>query len=239
MSDFYAALSPFYSRLFPVGPDKTSAYRRLLSGCRRILDVACGTGELARRLADSGRRVVALDRSEELLEPPRPGFHPVVGAMEALPFARDVRFDAILCLGNSLPHLPSLEAIDALLRTFHRLAADGGRVILQFLDLSRLPVEGWTLPEKRVEVEGVGPVALRRRYRPGPSGRSVFQPELGVAGRWRTFRIEMIALDPLHVIGRAERAGFAPRTIAVDESGRPWRPGERSVWIELTRTAEG
>jgi SAM-dependent methyltransferase len=45
--------------------------RQLPRGCRTALDVGCGTGRFARRLARRGIQVVAIDRSAEVIEAAR------------------------------------------------------------------------------------------------------------------------------------------------------------------------
>ena len=68
----------------------------------RVLEVACGTGNQARRLAAHGRRIVALDRSIAMLSKTGEksadaggGLLPVAGNGAALPFADGV-FDAVV-----------------------------------------------------------------------------------------------------------------------------------------------
>lgn len=74
---------------------------------KRILDIGCGEGNLARSLSDLGARVTGVDPNAEVLAVAReavPGatFHRA-GA-EALPFADDA-FDGAIFL-NSLHHVP-------------------------------------------------------------------------------------------------------------------------------------
>ena len=68
-----------------------------------ILDVASGTGLVARRIAASGAQVIQLDPSEAMLRAGDPAtkkaglrsaLHPVLGRAEALPFGDDT-FDAV------------------------------------------------------------------------------------------------------------------------------------------------
>ncbi len=59
----------------------------------RALEVACGLGDDARRLAEAGIRVTGLDVSAAMLERAGDGCEWVVGDAQALPFA-DAAFDA-------------------------------------------------------------------------------------------------------------------------------------------------
>jgi ubiquinone/menaquinone biosynthesis C-methylase UbiE len=75
--------------------------QRLLGDVRgkRVLDVACGTGRHAVRVADEGAYVTALDRSEEMLAVARAKTDRVRwlrGDLDRLPFD-DSAFDVVLC----------------------------------------------------------------------------------------------------------------------------------------------
>jgi SAM-dependent methyltransferase len=96
--------------------DHNDHYHRLLlrqlpPGCRTALDVGCGTGRFARRLARLGIEVDAVDRSAEVLAAARAAPAPPAGRVRCL--LADVtgmalpvgRYDFIACLA-SLHHLP-------------------------------------------------------------------------------------------------------------------------------------
>lgn len=115
-------------------------------GVRSVLDVACGTGLYARVLAGLGLRVSAADISSEMLALARNKtgrqsggeIEWILSPMETLDQAATGPFDAILCMGNSLPHLLTDEQLRAALRNFRRLVAPKGVVIVQLLNYSRL-----------------------------------------------------------------------------------------------------
>ena len=93
----------------------------LLAG-KRLLDIGCGCGALARSLSDRGARVVGVDPNAEVLAlarkaAPTSTFHQA-GA-EALPFA-DGSFDGAIFL-NSLHHVPE--------RAMRRALEEAARVV--------------------------------------------------------------------------------------------------------------
>jgi len=103
-------------------------------GGRDVLDVGCGEGWLARRLASAGARAVGLDPSAAALERAR-GDDPsdeavryVEGAAEALPFA-DGSFDVVIFF-NSLHHVAP-ESMDAALGEAARVLRGDGRLYVQ------------------------------------------------------------------------------------------------------------
>jgi 2-polyprenyl-3-methyl-5-hydroxy-6-metoxy-1,4-benzoquinol methylase len=101
----------------------------------RVLDVACGNGVLARRLAALGGRVTAVDFSPTLIEKAQQRGQPdgepiqycVVDATdeEALAALGEEQFDAVVCT-MALMDMP---AIAPLYRAVRRLLAENGRFV--------------------------------------------------------------------------------------------------------------
>jgi SAM-dependent methyltransferase len=124
-----------------------------------VLDVACGTGIVARtaaeRLGGSGR-VVGLDRNDAMLVVARrlrPDLEWRQGDAASLPFP-DGAFDAVLCQ-SALMFFPDREAA---LREMGRVAAAGGTVAVQVFDqLAAQPGYG---PFVEVAARHAGPEAL-------------------------------------------------------------------------------
>ncbi len=102
---------------------------------RRIADLGCGSGRLARLFAAAGHRVTAVDNSEEQIRLAQKTSRPSSGALEfrlasmeatGLPAAS---FDVVL-LSQSLHHAANPQDV---LREAYRLTEAGGRVLI--LDL--------------------------------------------------------------------------------------------------------
>jgi 2-polyprenyl-3-methyl-5-hydroxy-6-metoxy-1,4-benzoquinol methylase len=87
-----------YARVPPLGEAEV-LHHRLADGAA-VLDLGCGTGRIARRLARLGHPVVAVDESGAMLAqmPMTPGVRPVQGTIQDLRL--DERFAAVLLASN-------------------------------------------------------------------------------------------------------------------------------------------
>ena len=91
----------------------------------RVLDLACGTGDLCRDLGTAGHRPVGIDVSAGMLAAARTSASLVRGDAEALPFP-NAAFDGLVC-GFALRNFVTL---DAVLAECARVLRPGGRMSL-------------------------------------------------------------------------------------------------------------
>lgn len=147
-TNFYDALAPMFdvmtdwdARLAVEGPFLRAMLDEV--GARTVLDAACGSGGHALWLARQGYRVVGADISPAMIQLAQ---QKAAAAGLDAPFAvtdlanlqsaicNHRSFDAILCLGNSLPHLLTREELIVALRGMARLLRPDGLLVLQNLN---------------------------------------------------------------------------------------------------------
>lgn len=157
--------APFYDRIasamsFGTGGwyRRDSLRRHGLAPGHRLLDVATGTGLVARAAADilgAQGRVIGLDPSRGMLnESQRNGSACLVqGVGEALPFA-DATFDFVT-MGYAMRHVPDLEMA---FREYRRVLRRGGRVLI--LEISR-PQSAIGFALARMYFRGLVPLVAR------------------------------------------------------------------------------
>jgi SAM-dependent methyltransferase len=95
------------------------------------LDVGCGTGVLAARLAEAGYAVTGVDPSAGMLEILRsraPGVAAVEASGTALPFDGD-HFDVVLSVAT-FHHIAEPDAVRRTLAEMVRVARPGGRILV-------------------------------------------------------------------------------------------------------------
>jgi SAM-dependent methyltransferase len=124
---------------------------RTLKGGARVLDLGCGTGLLACRIAEQGLVVTGVDPAEGMLgvARSRPGAQRVswiksVGQTVRLP----QRFDLIYMTGHAFQALLTDDDAIALLRTAHDHLADDGLLAFETRNPARKAWLSWT-PDKR------------------------------------------------------------------------------------------
>jgi SAM-dependent methyltransferase len=134
----------------------------------RTLDVGCGGGRVCLHLQQRGQEVVGIDISP--------------GAVEVCRRrgVRDVRlcsiddvdeslgtFDTIVMLGNNFGLFASAAKAKRLLRRFHRLTSDRGRIVAETRDVYRTDDPAHLAYQKRNRARGrmSGQIRIRVRYR--------------------------------------------------------------------------
>jgi demethylmenaquinone methyltransferase/2-methoxy-6-polyprenyl-1,4-benzoquinol methylase len=206
MFDRIAPVYDAMNRLMTAGLDRRWRRETAAAVVRpgdRVLDVCCGTGDLALAAAEAGGEVTGLDFSEAMLVRARrkePALEWVSGDALALPFADD-SFEAVT-IGFGLRNLADAERGLAEMR---RVLSPGGRVAI--LEITR--PRGIVRPFYRFWFDGVIPLAGKvlpggsaysylpasvRRF-PDPEGLAKLMGDAGFGDiRWRLFAGGIVAL---------------------------------------------
>ncbi|MGI6379462.1 MAG: class I SAM-dependent methyltransferase [Anaerolineae bacterium] len=114
-------------------------------GARRVLDAACATGRHVLALCERGYQADGADLSAAMIAQARAradaqgcdASYWVAGFGELGRCGRGP-YDALLCLGNSLPHLLTAEQLGAALRDMASVMRDGGLLIIQNRNYDRV-----------------------------------------------------------------------------------------------------
>jgi len=134
-------LGPVYAWMVGDPAAATAAARQIfvglgLTGGGVAVDLGAGPGYQAKALAELGWQVTAIDGCAALvaaIPPPVRAIHDELGRFrEYVPSA-----DAIVCMGDTLTHLPSRAAISALLDDVAAALRPGGTFVATFRDYSR------------------------------------------------------------------------------------------------------
>jgi ubiquinone/menaquinone biosynthesis C-methylase UbiE len=97
---------------------------------RRLLDMACGTGTHAKKLADSGFDVTGIDISQEMLNIAKAKAKSskfLKGSMQS--FKSKAKFDILTCLFTAMNYNKNSSELERTIRNFYNLLNKGGVLI--------------------------------------------------------------------------------------------------------------
>lgn len=212
-------------------------------GARSVLDVACGTGMHAIALAERGYHVIGVDLSPRMIEKAKTN---AAMANLDIPFSTagfgklrrqiEGNFDALLCLGNSLPHVLESETLDATLVDFAAMLDPGGLLLIQNRNFDPIVArrERWMAPQ--THQDGDQEWIFIRFYDYSSDGTITFNViKLHRHGRepW-TQTTDATQLRPIlhdELIGKVTRAGFGSLTCYSSMSGDPYQAAGSNLII--------
>ncbi|GAB6181942.1 class I SAM-dependent methyltransferase [Desulfotomaculum defluvii] len=142
----YKELSQYYDFIFPTGQGQLDFLKQVFDdlGVSRVLDLACGSGNYSLEFAKWGLSVVGLDYEQEMIRLAREKARKlgldvnfVTGDMRNL---EDIegKFDAVICIGNSLPHLLTDKDLTTALTQMKEKLYHGGTLIIQTVNYDRI-----------------------------------------------------------------------------------------------------
>jgi glycine/sarcosine N-methyltransferase len=201
----------------------------------RILDAATGTGMHAIALAQRGYQTSGADISHGMVD------HARLNAQKAGVSTRfeisgfgnlkttfgDEPFDAVLCLGNSLPHILSLEDLDKTLLDFSACLKPGGLLLIQNRNFDKVVSnhERWMEPQSHVE--NGNEWVFQRFYDFNPDGLLTFNMIIlkrDVENKWtqKVISSRMRPILKVELLLSLSEAGFNCLTAFGDMTGAPY-----------------
>lgn len=236
---FYEQLSLYYDEIFPANADETAFIRSLIRDCASILDLGCGTGIKTVYLAEGKKAAVGIDLDPVMIERAEKD-HPAANlrylVLNMLDIDREFgkhSFDAVLTLGNTLPHLLVPGQLEELFRKAARVLAPGGALVAQIINYDRvLDRRVASLPV--VDTEHV---VFTRSYA-WRDGALRFQTDLTVKADGDTLHND-IELRPIRKRDMAEAlaaAGFVDPVFYGNLQGAPY--GEDSYHLVVKATTD-
>jgi SAM-dependent methyltransferase len=176
----------------------------------RVLDLCCGTGDLARRLQALGHRVTGVDGTPELVElARRAGGGVELAVADAESFRRPEGFEAITCLYDSLNHLSSEASLARVLSNCHASLVHGGWLVFDLNEEAGFQAR-WRGEFSIIEDDLV--LVARSRYQVAArTGRMAITLVMQREGVWqrRDTHFEEVCFDAPRVLELLTAAGFS------------------------------
>jgi glycine/sarcosine N-methyltransferase len=208
----YSRISRRYDDLFPVNTATIETVEILVppgSG-KKIVDMGAATGSLVRAFADRGWDAFGIELDGEMAATAASRAHVVQGSildadlLVMKEYGVAARFAAVLCLGNTLPHLEP-ESLPGFFSSVRHLLQHGAPFIVQTVNYSHPAVgPGFVFPEIRS-----GDLLLERRYESGEApGTIAFVTRYGSGGASFEDRTPLYPLKPGRLLELLAQAGF-------------------------------
>ncbi|GAA2431261.1 class I SAM-dependent methyltransferase [Actinomadura vinacea] len=195
-----------------------------------VLDLGCGYGRIADRLAQRGCRVTGLDSTPEFLERARRDSAEVTyveGDMRELPWTE--RFDRIVCWFTSFGYFDD-DGNRRVLSEAARALKPGGRFLVETID------RDWLLRrfQHASVIERDGDRIVDRHTWEPLTGRLVTDRTVIREGRTRDLRYFVRMLTFTELRGWLHDAGFG-EVEGLDETGEPLGPESNRMIVVATR----
>jgi glycine/sarcosine N-methyltransferase len=189
---------------------------------RRLLDAACGTGMHAIALAQRGYTVTGTDFSAGMIQRARENALAQTVSVEFItagfgqlaPLAGKGTFSAVLCLGNSLPHVRGPEELQAALEDFGACLHPGGLLLLQNRNFDLVLAQGERWMEPQAHQGSAEEWLFLRFYDYLPDGSIQFniislQRQSGNSWTQRIYSTRLFPLLQAEMTQALQAAGFA------------------------------
>ena len=132
MKKFYDTISEKYDFIFSLSDVQKNFFKKYVSG-KKVLDVGVATGNLSKFLKNEKFEVTSIDINEKLIEQAgKKGID--VKNLDMLKIDELGKFDTIINVGNTLPHLNDKDEIFLFLKKAYLQLENGGKLIVQLIN---------------------------------------------------------------------------------------------------------
>jgi glycine/sarcosine N-methyltransferase len=214
-------------------------------GAKTALDCACGTGVHTEILAREGFRTVGSDASDLMLEVARSKLSAAGLAVELyksswreLPEVVPGRYDAVICMGNSIALEPDGEAVVESLRSMYTMLNDGGVLLISNTNAD------WQLAEN-IGVEVVEPepecflLNVRDYGDSKTTSRYFFIDTVSGEPSMQYYRFELLNLTAAKMESCARLAGIDKYTLYGEKDFTPYSQYESERLIFVAEKSAG
>jgi len=144
---FYQQIAPYYRHIFKINANQVDFIKFIIpESDSKILDIGCGIGTLSFELTNYYKNILGIDMDAEMI---RVASKNMVAASKSLHFQQlsmlkldafidEKSLDSIICFGNTLVHLNSLNEIANFLQQSKAILKSNGKLLLQIVNYNRI-----------------------------------------------------------------------------------------------------
>lgn len=144
---FYQQIAPYYHHIFKINVNQVEFIRLKLpdSGCK-VLDIGCGIGTLSFELTKYYKNVLGIDMDAEMIraasiknkDDSKSIQFQQKSMLELVAFIDKKSVEGIICFGNTLVHLNSLDQIANFLKQSKAILKSKGKLLIQIVNYDRI-----------------------------------------------------------------------------------------------------
>lgn len=224
----------------PAGPDHDHA-RTLADelGARTIVDLGCGTGQLAVSLARPGRTVVGVDPDFTAMQfaRRRPGADAVIWTDGDSTVMGDLAADLIVLTGNAVQHIGQADW-PRTLRDIARTLREGGVLLFDSRNPADRAWDRWSVAPRATRSTTVGEltewIALDHED-PDGTVHLDFHTVFTGTGEHLTMRQPLVFRSVDRLTEELAAAGLSVRATFGDWTGEPFQPSSARIVMEAVR----
>lgn len=227
---FYEEIAKYYDLIFPTSQGTVNFLKEKAGEApKKILDVACGTGEYSFALEKEGHNLTAFDLDKKMVQELQEKAEISGSNIEALEgnilhmkekFVEKT-FDFIFCIGNSLVHLDNSREILKFFKDANAILKEDGTLLFQVINYDRIISNGIkSLPT--IYNEGAD-LSFERLYRYEEQEHKVyFKTILTVENKTFENEVPLYSLQYDEALELLEGAGFKDIEAYGDFKGSPF-----------------
>jgi len=212
---------------------------KLLSarGAKTILDSACGTGMHAIRLDQDGFKTFGCDFSPKMVEIANANAQKAklnitffqAGFGELSHKSPVIQYDAILCLGNSLPHVTDESHLEKTLADFYQHLPSGGTLLIQNRNFDAVLNTKQRWMEPQAAVDDVSETLFHRFYdflEDGSIQFNIMITKRPLGGVWnqQVITTRLLPITSTQIVKALEHAGYTSIELFGDLTGAKFDP---------------
>lgn len=237
--NFYRALSRYYNDIFPIQSNILKFIDSEFKIEDTILDLACGTGNYSIEIAKRNKNVFATDLCEEMIRIGKESqkkytvefFNEDIRNINVV--FKDIRFDGIFCIGNSLVHLDSKWDIQDVSKKVYERLKEKGVFIIGIINYDRIIKNN--IKELPIIKNKDQDLIFIREYDYVDNGEKLHFNSTIIMGDSKEIiknQIEIIPLNREEIYDILKNTGFSRIEVYGDYLGSPWNDNAYNTIIK-------
>jgi SAM-dependent methyltransferase len=144
---FYQEIAPYYHHIFKINKEQVNfIQQKMVDKSSSLLDVGCGIGTLSFELSNFYTQLIGIDLDAEMVtyatnqskkNSKNIEFHQL-SMLELDPKFDKNSLEGIICFGNTLVHLNSLDQVMEFLKQSKSILISGGKLLIQIVNYDRI-----------------------------------------------------------------------------------------------------